>query len=365
MNHWIDTPRMLADRLAAWRGAGPVALDTEFVRERTWYAQLALVQLAVPGEVLLVDPLVEGMTAVLGPWLADPGVLKLMHSPSEDLHVLTHVCGAPPSPLFDTQTAAALAGLGAGLSYQRLVEAVTGTVLAKGETRSDWLRRPLSPAQLDYAADDVLHLHAVHAALRDRLEALGRLDWLEADCARMVAQAVRDEPERWPHLAVRSAQMLDPDGQRRLYRLLRWREARARSQDRPKNWILDGELALTLARRPPADLRAFNAVLDAHPKAPRRDRGALFDLLHRPVDAAEADIPLAQAPAETDKARLRALQEAVATQARALDIPEGLLASRRHLQALMDGHGWGALEGWRRGILEASLAPLLETPPSG
>ena len=143
VSHWIDTPERLAAHLAGWAGQTLVALDTEFIRERTFYPQLALVQLAIPGDVLLVDPLVPGMADALRPLLVDASVTKLMHSASEDLQALSRGVGAVPEPLFDTQVAAAMAGYGAGLGYQKLVEQVTGHQLAKGETRSDWLKRPL------------------------------------------------------------------------------------------------------------------------------------------------------------------------------------------------------------------------------
>ncbi|MEO7251101.1 MAG: ribonuclease D, partial [Arenimonas sp.] len=181
MNQLIDQPELLAARLAAWKQQPLVAMDTEFIRERTYYPQLAVVQLAIPGEVLLVDPTVPGMATVLAPFLENVSVTKLMHSASEDLQALLRGCGAVPAPVFDTQVAAAMAGLGAGLSYLKLVEQITGVTLEKGETRSDWLRRPLSESQLKYAADDVLHLHAVHTALDRKLRELNRLPWLQAD----------------------------------------------------------------------------------------------------------------------------------------------------------------------------------------
>src|SRR5690606_6489884 len=131
-----------------------IGLDTEFIRERTYWPQLALVQMAVGEEILLIDPLIPGMTDALRPWLTDPTIVKVMHSASEDLVAFKCACDALPRPLFDTQTGAAMAGFGGGMGYQKLVAEITGVTLAKGETRSDWMRRPLSPAQLEYAADD-------------------------------------------------------------------------------------------------------------------------------------------------------------------------------------------------------------------
>src|SRR5690606_28867770 len=150
VSDWISNPTELAARLAE---APPrVGLDTEFVRERTWWPKLALVQVALEGgSVLLVDTLVPGLDAALAPLRVDPAVTKVMHSASEDLIAFKHACGVVPAPLFDTQIAAALAGVAGGAGYQRLVHDMLGVSLPKGETRSDWMRRPLSPAQLEYA----------------------------------------------------------------------------------------------------------------------------------------------------------------------------------------------------------------------
>jgi ribonuclease D len=360
---WIDDPADLAARL---RAAPPrVGLDTEFVRERTWWPKLALVQVALEGgDVLLVDALAPGMNAALAPMLADPAVLKVMHSASEDLVALQHACGVVPAPLFDTQVAAALAGVAAGAGYQRLVQDLLGIALPKGETRSDWLRRPLSAAQLEYAADDVLHLFALHDLLAARLAQAGRDDWLREDAHRTVAAAVDETPEPWPHLAMRSAQFLDAPAQRRLLRLLRWRDAHARRADRPRSWILDNELATALARKPPADRASLQRQLEATPKSPRALGDALWAALETPLPD-EADAPLARAD-DRDKARMRKLQDAVAALSAELGLPDGVLASRRWLQALLDARAdgtaaWpGPLAGWRRALLEPRLAPLLE-----
>jgi len=348
MHRWIDDAAELAHRLQEWRGQPRVGLDTEFIRERTYYPQLALVQLSVPGEILLADPLAPGIAAALAPLLADRGTTKIMHSASEDLQAFARGVGTLPAPLFDTQVGAAMAGLGGGLGYQKLVEAVTGVALEKGETRSDWLRRPLSDSQLRYAAEDVAHLHELHDAIEPKLRALGRLDWLRAD---------GDDP--LPHLAVRSAQTLDAAGQARLRRLLRWRDAEARRADRPKSWVLDNELAVQLSRRPFPAFAAFNAMLDANPRAPRKSRRELFELVDAPLTEEEAALPLNRA-VDLDKQRLKQMQEAVAGLAGALGVPEALLCARRHLEQLLEGRGWPAsLEGWRRSLLEPALAPLL------
>jgi len=359
MTLWIDSADALRARLAALPAI--IGLDTEFIRERTYWPQLALVQIALgesEGDILLVDPLQPGMCEALAALLADPAVLKVMHSASEDLVAFKHACGVLPAPMFDTQIAAALAGVGGGMGYQKLVQAVTGIELAKGETRSDWLRRPLSASQLEYAADDVRHLHALHRHLDALLDPQGRSVWLQDECSRLLATVADDAGDRWPHLSLRSAQFLDRSAQLRLLRLLRWREARARGIDRPRSWILDNELAVAIARKSPADLPALQSLLEATPKSPRNLAAAIFDALATPLPD-EDTAPLARGD-DRNKQQLRAMQDAVAAAASELGLPEGLLASRKLLEALQDGAGWnGALAGWRRDLLEPRLTPLL------
>jgi ribonuclease D len=358
---WITDPTALTARLAT--RPARIGLDTEFIRERTYWPQLALVQIAIEvdgdaPDILLLDPLAPGITEALTPILADTSILKVMHSPSEDLVAFKRACGVVPEPLFDTQLAAALTGIGSGLGYQKLVEQLTGTALAKGETRSDWLRRPLSPAQLEYAADDVRHLFELHDTLDAMLAQQSRRDWLAEDAARVVSNARDEAPERWPQLSMRAAQFLDRDAQLRLARLLRWRDLYAREADRPRTWILDNELATALARTPPIDRAGLQRELNAHPKAPRKLGDAIWIALTTPLpDEADAPEPLGE---RVDRQRLRDLQDAVARRSRELELPDGVLASRRWLEALAERGEWpDALAGWRRAALEPALAPLL------
>ena len=361
MARWIASDADLASALDGL-DAELIALDTEFVREKTYYAQLALVQLAARDDILLIDPLALDQAAALRRALTGPG-LKLMHSPSEDLQALKHRYGVLPRPLFDTQVAAALVGLGAGLGYQALIERLLGIHLEKGETRSDWLRRPLSESQCSYAADDVLHLAAAHAQLAARLRACGRESWLEEESERQLATAEADGVDPLPHLSARSAQRMRREQQWRLRRLLLWREDQARRSDKPKSWVLDNELVVDLALPEFARRNDFEALLDARPRAPRRLRDELWDVLVRPFDSSERDLPLAEAPDPRWREPLKRMQEAVARVATEHELPEGLLCARRHLEALLAGRRWPrALEGWRQPLLEPALMPLL--PPA-
>ena len=350
----IERPDAAVAPLAALDRAGSVALDTEFMRERTFYPQLALVQCADrQGRIVLVDPLDPGMHGVLAELVGNSAAL--MHSASEDLVALRHTLGTLPARLYDTQIAAAFAGLGPSLGYQALVKTLLDVDLAKAETRSDWLRRPLSDDQLRYAADDVRHLHAAVEALDARLEARGQRERALADMARMLDAAREEADDPQPHLAIRPAASLDRPAQARLRRLLRWRERMAREKDLPKRWLLDNDVALTLARRPPASPQALAGLLEGT-RAARRLHLEIAELLAEPMSDEEAAMPLATDVERIDRARLKALQAVVAEQALALDLPEGLLCARRHLESLLSQGAWpGALEGWRREVLEGPL----------
>lgn len=354
---WIDSAADAAC-LQDWNDAGPVAMDTEFMREKTFYPELALVQLGRTGEILLLDaPRLGRLPAMIA--LLQAPCLKVMHSASEDLQALHHTYGVLPQPLFDTQVAASLVGLDPSMSYQKLVAELCGVPLEKGETRSDWLRRPLSESQLHYAADDVRYLLEPHAELSRRLDALGRRAWLDEDCQRAIDQAIAsDDPQ--PHLAVRPAQGLPRTVQARLRRMLRWRDAQARIGNRPRSWVLDPGLALDLAQRAPMERPAFEQLLDRNPKSPRKRRDELFDLACAEPSAEELDIPLAELPDPQERDQLRKLQQAVAAVAGELELNESVLASRRHLETLLREGRWSShLSGWRRGLLESKLVPLL------
>ena len=358
---WLDNATDLTAFLRRHANARLIGVDTEFIRERTYYPQLALVQLCIDGEIALVDAGKPSLALLLAPMLHDPAVLKIMHSCSEDLQAFKTGCGAVPAPIFDTQVAAALCGYGNSLSYQKLVEQLCAVTLEKGETRSDWLQRPLTEAQQRYAADDVRYLHAMHAHLDSRLRALGRLDWLEADCARAVSAAVEEHADANPHLGIRSNQPLDAEAQLRLRRILRWRDARAIEKNKPKRWIIDNDAAFALARQRFERIEALDAVLARYPKAPKGARNHLFALLEKPFDAEELAAPLAGEPDAAQKARLKALQQSVLDKARELEVPEGLLCSRKHLEYLLETGIWPpALQGWRRALLQDAFGKILQ-----
>ncbi len=228
-----------------------VTVDTEFMRERTYWPELCLVQLAGEHDVAVIDALAPGLDLTpLGGLLADPAVVKVFHAARQDIEIFLLRFGAVPAPLFDTQVAAMVAGFGDQVGYDALAAALTGAAIDKAHRFSDWAARPLSPAQIAYAAADVTYLRLIYRALRQRLEQEGRLGWVAEEMALLADPATyRADPERmWERLKPRTAN-------RRLLGRLRaiaaWREREAQRANIPRNRMLKDEVLLEIAATAP------------------------------------------------------------------------------------------------------------------
>jgi ribonuclease D len=352
----------LADLVAEMTEAPAVGLDTEFLRERTYRAQLCLLQLATPARCVSVDPLAPGFDLEpLRPVIAT-GPVKLMHAARQDLEVLWPLFGAV-APVFDTQVAASLAGLPAQVGYGELVRQLLGVELAKAHTRTDWSRRPLSREQLHYALDDVRYLAALRDELLQRLDRLGRLAWLDEELRDLGDPAgLFVDPERAAE-RLKWFGELDADRQRLTQALAAWRERRAVDRNRPRTWILDDAGLRAIVLRVPRDLAAMG-LLELPPGFVERSGPELLQV----IEAAElpAQLPSPGGRPRPDPAiaatvkRLGDVTRAVATE---LAIGPELLATRRDLERLVRGdRDLGPLRGWRREVIGA---PLLEAVARG
>jgi ribonuclease D len=361
MHQWIDEVAALDAWLAQHPENGVIGVDTEFMRTNTFRSKLALMQINVGGHIALLDSPRLGAHGELRLRLTAPDAVTVMHSASEDLEAMIDVLPDGPSNLFDTQIAAAMAGFGFGLSYQKLVAMLLGVDLPKAETRSDWLARPLSAAQLEYAAQDVVHLSAIHTTLDAKLGELGRREWLREDCPRLVERVCHPVPDTQPQRAFRTAHDWPIEQRIRLRRLLLWRDTHARKLDKPRSWLLDDAHALEFAAHPPAT----SEELFERAKGLRALRGPqradLFAAIEQPVSPDDADIaPIPPPFNNAERKKLQAMRDAVLVIAQRETIPEGLLGSRRHLETLLTDGSWpAALDGWRKPLLHDALMPLL------
>jgi len=361
----IESDTALAALLAEHAGAEVVAVDTEFMRTNTFYPDVALVQLCFGDKAWLVDPLpLTDLTPLRG-LLQDARTVKVLHSASEDLEVFDRWLGVLPEPLFDTQRAAALVNHGFGMGYRALVLDLEGVDLPKGETRSDWLQRPLTESQCEYAAQDVAHLLPVWRKLQGLCVAQGKLDWVLTDGADTVA-AFRAENPNFAQ-RIKSAWKLDRAATGRLYALCDWREETARARNKPRGWIIDDNACLQLAETDPESLAAMERTGCLSPGALRRDGEALLALL-----AAQRALPDAQLPPRLpqplepgERKQLQGLKTRAKRIARELGVaPEALLQAKDYETLLRqqsdtqlpDPPAWS---GWRAQRVIAPLRQLL------
>jgi ribonuclease D len=363
---WIDSPAPLASAAARWRAAPALGIDTEFVRERTFYPQLGLIQVSDGERCALVDPVALPDLEPLRQVLVDPAILKVAHSPSEDMEVLYHRFGAFPQPLFDTQVGAALAGRDPAMSYQRLVRDLLAVELEKGETRTDWLRRPLSDRQVEYAARDVEFLLPVHRALCEQLAPSGRLEWVLEESRRLQDPSRFLPPVESAYLRLGGAGGMDRRQLAVLRVLAAWRESQARERDLPRNFVLRESALVALARRQPVKPADLASIPDLAPKQLERLGETLLRLVREGRQVAPEDQPPRAARGARDergRELVDRMQERVRLRAEELGLAAPVLASRRELkQLLVRAPGDGpppALAGWRWEAIGADLEGLL------
>jgi ribonuclease D len=362
----VETAAALGAATDAWAGAEALALDTEFVRERTFFPRLGLIQVSDGRAAYLIDPLAVPDLALFARVLRASGTVKVLHSASEDLEVFQRAMGAVPEPLFDTQIGAALAGVGGSLGYQKLVATVLGVELGKGETRTDWMARPLSPAQRSYAAEDVAYLLPVYELLRAELLRLGRFEWVLEDSATLLSGLTRlEEDPASAYRRIRGAGRLNRRQLGVLQTLAAWRDQEARRRDLPRSFVLKEDLLLSLATRKPtvaADLARIPAF-DARQAA--RDGASWLALIEEALGRPEAELPEApeRLPFTPAVRQLEdRLRQLVAERAVELSIPPEILSSRRNLGGLLKSAMTDPeprlpreLSGWRREVIGEDL----------
>ncbi len=348
----------------AWRQMEAIALDTEFVRTKTYYAKLGLVQLYDGEQARLLDPLQPDLQTPLAAILGDASLVKVLHSCSEDIQILQSYCGVEIVNVFDTQIAAAMAGFGFSLSYQKLVERICGVQVPKDATRSDWLQRPLAAAQLDYAALDVVYLLDVYARLRSQLENNQRLNWLQEDCAELLTRVQGEAVPEELYLRVKVAWQLDSKELHILRALCIWRERQATQRDKPRNWIVSDRALVGLAKQNPAIFAQLDAIEDLSAHAVKRYGKALLALLERCAgdDASRYPPALSKPLGRGQTALLKKLKALVRDKAEQLGVAPEIIVRKKDYEQLLRSAESGAggiaadsLSGWRHAIIGADL----------
>lgn len=355
----VTTRSQLEVAVFRLQSAARLAIDTEFMRERTYYPQLCLVQVATDSDCFLVDPLAGLDLEALYALFADRSKLKILHAARQDLEVLQLGDRPVPAPVFDTQVAAAMLGFAPQAGYAELVSRQLGHSIDKGQTRTDWSRRPLTPAQLAYAADDVHHLLTLHAELAAGLVAKGRDAWLLEDAAALEVPALyRTEPgDAWRRL--KGLGRLKPREQAIARSLAEWRERRAIEADKPRGWILSDEVIYGLAAAAPRTVAELEAVRALPPAVARKRGEELLALISAAADSAGAGgvESNGRRPTPAENALVAKLQQVVRDEAAALGLSPEVLCTRRDVESLVfpDRGEPAVLRGWRRDVIGEKL----------
>ncbi|HUF74264.1 MAG TPA: HRDC domain-containing protein [Gammaproteobacteria bacterium] len=350
----IDDSRALRELCERIADVDLVALDTEFVRERTYYPELCVLQIATATSIAAVDCLAAIDLDPLLATLHSPDKSWLLHSARQDLEVLFNRAGKLPARLIDTQIAAALIGLPLQTGLQGLLEKTLGVTIGKEHTRADWSRRPLPGPLVRYALDDVRYLIPAWLELATELESRGRAAWFEEDCARQLAIPIEADLSTLLE-RTRGAGTLSGKRRAAAIALLDWRERRAKAKNRPRRWILADDQLVRIAQTLPGSPADLERIENLPPKLIASSGALLLTAIREAepaLDATDRPVP--------DKAVVKSIQAAVRARAEELDIQPELLATRREIAMAASGQLSESLSsGWRRSILDEILKPLV------
>lgn len=337
--------------------ADRIAVDTEFMREKTFYAQLCLVQIATRREIYCADPLTG--TDLGDFWPALMNCDWVLHSGRQDIEVFYQAARQMPARIFDTQIAAGLLGYAPQMGYATLVKELFGKELAKSHTRADWTRRPLSTEMIEYAAEDVEFLLDACDILSKRLTKLGRLAWANEDSARLLDPKLYDDSPAAAIGRLKGAGKLSGRTRSAAAALAVWREQRAIRSNRPRQWILKDAVILELAISNP-DSQGHLAAISGMPVATaQRSATELLAVLASAKDGDLSYLPPAR-PTEQQKKLLKTIQAEIARIATDLGITAELIAPKKELSAIMLGERDSRVfTGWRRDVVGQQLLEML------
>ena len=365
---YVADDETLATAMRGFSQAKAVALDTEFMRVNTYYPRVALMQIYDGETCCLIDPLTVKDLSPLIDLLGNPGILKVLHSCSEDMEIFQHSLGMLPHNVIDTQIAAAALGVGFTISYQALVEHYLGMTLPKDETRSDWLKRPLSASQLDYAARDVIHLLEVWHRQEAELADTPKAEWVVAESSGLGKNMRTFGPAEETYLKVNGFKYLDRRQLNVLQTLCTWREEKARKENLPRYWIVNDKSLLAIVRENLTGKGGLRSVAGMTAGQIKKYADEIFfqQTRARQMPEAECPEPLTSKGGPVDKNLMKRLKAVVTERAEALKVAPELLAKRRHLEQLLsstDGQGNfqlpAALTGWRESVIGEPLLAAL------
>lgn len=363
----IQTQAELEEAIADFEQADFVTVDTEFIRETTFWPELCLIQMATAKRNALIDPLAEGID--LAPFfrlMANPGVIKVFHAARQDIEIVFHLGGLVPSPVFDTQIAAMVCGFGESVSYDQLVQKITGAHLDKSSRFTDWRHRPLSEKQLEYALADVTYLIPVYLHLAAQLEREDRAHWLSEETRILTAQETYDlKPEdAWKRLKMR---LRKPVELAVVQHVAAWREREARARNVPRGRVLKDDAIYEIAQQQPKDAHALGR-LRTTPKGWERSSTAaeLLAAINTALAIPKEELPKLprySQPAEGTSAGAELLKVLLRIVAEQQSVAPKMLASSDDIEQIAskgEAADVPALHGWRREVFGEQALKLIQ-----
>lgn len=342
-----------------------MAIDTEFLREKTYYAKLCLVQVAIKGEVAIIDPFKITDLSVMASVLTDPHVVKIFHASSQDIEILYHETGVVPTPVFDTQVAAALLGKTQQASYAAIVQSFCQVTLPKKDSFTDWSRRPLSTSQVEYAADDVTYLPRIYRDMKGKLEEKGRLSWLD-DAFEEISNPKKYEIDpRARFRKLKRVNQLSIHQMAAAREFAAWREERAQKLNIPRKWVVSDEQIVEACRREPRNLDELYMVRGMRETLKPADARRVLQLIKVGLTCPEDELPNMH-PAQRNEANVDIavdlMNAIVRLRARENHIAPQTLAPHAELMKLARGHmdECELLKGWRYHVVGKELSELLD-----
>lgn len=319
------------------------------MRERTYYPQLCLVQVACEQMAVCLDPLCFDFSDIISEFLADPGMVKILHSASQDIEVLGHYCETQINPLFDTQLAAEFSGLQPQAGYAALVKQLSGVELPKSQTRSNWAKRPLSTKQIDYSINDVKYLKPIYDQLKQQLSANSRYDWFkeeqQSELERMAAFKI--DPAQ-AYREFKASHRLDARAQQFIKSVVNWRENTAQQADKPRHWIVSDKTITELAKKMPQNMASLRSITSGDRRFNNKYLSELLTLLQQSSDlSADAIWSDGGHLSTTQKKQVNELRENISIKSRQLNIPATRLGTRRDMVEFVKTGQGRLAQGWR------------------
>ena len=361
----VESDEQLKDFLKICKKSPYLAIDTEFLREKTYYAKLCLIQVATKDAVAIIDPFKISDLTVMAPVLTDEAIVKIFHASSQDIEILYHETGVVPKPVFDTQVAAALLGKSQQASYAALVQSFCHVTLPKKDSFTDWSRRPLSPSQVEYAADDVTYLPCIYNDMVSELTEKGRLSWLDDAFAEISNPKKYEVDPRMRYRKLKRINQLSPRQMAAAREFAAWREERAQKLNIPRKWVVSDEQIVEACRREPQSIDELYMVRGLRESLKAGDARRVMQLIKKGLNCPEEDLPSMNAnqrsEANVDIA-VDLMNALVRLRARENKIAPQTLAPHSELMKLARGHDEDCelLKGWRYHVVGKELSELLE-----